>query len=97
MPTLNAMDPKRFYILLALTTGHAHGYLIERRVREESKGAVYLSFTSLYRLLKSLEKANLIEDRGNLVYALTGKGRARLKWEAGHWQDAAGAALRRLG
>jgi DNA-binding PadR family transcriptional regulator len=51
-----------FHILLALAAGERHGYAIMRTVAADTDGAVRLGPGTLYRTLRDLLAAGLIEE-----------------------------------
>lgn len=74
------LEHKKFYILTTLAASPMHGYGIQALIQRDSGLHVYVSYTSLYRVLEQLVKQRLItetedEDR---VYVITRLGRARL-------------------
>ena len=81
-----------FEILLALSTGEAHGYAILRAVEERTGGATSLHAGTLYRALARLVETGLIEemedapaeggDERRRYYALTPLGRSVARAEA---------------
>lgn len=99
------MKPQWFQILLALSSQDLHGYGIQRVVLDQTEGHMRLWPAMLYRSLTKLEDGGLIEqvdtpdrepeDERRQYYALTQRGRARLKEEAemlARWAEAAGQA-----
>jgi DNA-binding PadR family transcriptional regulator len=96
------LKPQWFQILLALSGRDLHGYAIQRAVLDQTDGHIRLWPAMLYRSLATLEEHDLIqqveapagepEDERRLYYALTSKGRDRLREEAemlGRWAAAA--------
>lgn len=96
------LKPQWFQILLALSGKDLHGYAIQRAVLDQTDGHIRLWPAMLYRSLGTLEKGDLIgqtappanepDDERRLYYALTSKGRERLREEAemlGRWAAAA--------
>lgn len=81
------------YILLAIQSQRAHGYLIEQYLR--AMGIAEVQLTTLYRTLRQLEKEGLVrsvweaqsEGPARRVYTLTDAGRS--------WLDAGAAFLER--
>ena len=80
----------QFHILLTLAEGQRHGYGIMQEVERRTGGAVELGPGTLYRSIKQLLAADLIEgteERGpgegsarnrRRTYGLTSRGKARL-------------------
>ena len=56
------MRPVEFYILLALARGEQHGYAIMQRTEESSGGDVKLDAGTLYRAIKRLRDAGLLDE-----------------------------------
>jgi DNA-binding PadR family transcriptional regulator len=56
------LTPAVFHILLALAGGERHGYAIMREVASMTSGALKLGPGTLYRSIKSLLAAGLIEE-----------------------------------
>ncbi len=85
------MKPQWFQILLALGSGHLHGFGIQRAVLAQTDGSMRLWPAMLYRSLSRLEAEGLIEavaapkgepdDERRQYYGLTVYGRARLREE----------------
>ncbi len=86
------LRPPIFLILLALGEGELHGYALAQRVRAVSGGAVRIASGPMYRHLKRLLDAGLIEeseerpdpevdDERRRYYGLTGLGRQVLELE----------------
>jgi DNA-binding PadR family transcriptional regulator len=94
MPT--PLDLKQYYILLALSDPPLHGYAIYQQIIEDSQQSLYISFTSLYRLLKAMTNRGLIEARPSSTYALTRTGHMHLALAADDLQAAAILAHQRL-
>ena len=64
-PDVDAMlplQPAAFHILLALSTGDAHGYGIIQDVEARTGGALRLSPGTLYRTIQYLLEEGLIEE-----------------------------------
>ena len=86
------LKPQWFQILLALSGKDLHGYGIQRAVLAQTGGHMRLWPAMLYRSLAKLEGGGLIEqvtppedepeDERRQYYALTEKGRIRLREEA---------------
>jgi DNA-binding PadR family transcriptional regulator len=94
MPT--PLNLKQFYILLALADRPLHGYAIYQQIINDSRQSLYISFTSLYRLLKVMTARGLIESQANATYTLTHVGRQRLTFAVNDLQTAATLAYQRL-
>jgi DNA-binding PadR family transcriptional regulator len=56
------LQPAAFHILLALSTGDAHGYGIIQDVESRTDGALRLSPGTLYRTIHYLLEEGLIEE-----------------------------------
>jgi DNA-binding PadR family transcriptional regulator len=84
------LTPAAFHVLLALSDGPKHGYLILKDVEERTSGAVRLSTGTLYGLIKRFLDDELIvelpaEDDGHerrRPYKLTPFGRQVARGEA---------------
>lgn len=87
------MRPVEFYILLALAGGELHGYGIIQATERQSEGRVTLDPGTLYRALRRLRDAGLLEESGRReagdldarrrrYYTLTASGRACAAQEA---------------
>ena len=100
------MKPQWFHILLALSERDLHGYGIQRAVLDRTDGDMRLWPAMLYRSLATLEEAQLIvqavtpddepDDERRQYYALTSRGRERLREEArrlAQWAAAANEAM----
>jgi DNA-binding PadR family transcriptional regulator len=90
-------------ILAALEDGPAHGYLVARRVEENSDGQLGLHEGSLYPVLHALEERGLVQatleaqgERSRRVYQLTEAGHRLLKQEREAWRGYAAAVERAL-
>ena len=77
------MKPVWHQILLAIATGHEHGYGIREAVEERTSGAMRLWPTTLYGTLQRMTEAGLLEEhavpddpRRKRVFSLTAPGRA---------------------
>ena len=93
------MDPKEFYILLALSYEPMHGYAIQRQIELDSRSALHFYPASFYRILERLHVRGLIEvarQHSPVTYSLTERGRRTLKFEADGWRDAGRLAQQRL-
>ncbi|MDQ2913413.1 MAG: PadR family transcriptional regulator [Chloroflexota bacterium] len=81
------------YVLLAISTRKAHGYFIEQYLR--SLGLAQVEMTTLYRMLRQLEKDGLVRSvweaqaggPARRVYTLTGTGRALLDTGASYLEQ----------
>ncbi len=56
------LTPAVFHILLALVTQERHGYSIMREVEAYTQGKLRLGTTTLYRSIKQMLAAHLIEE-----------------------------------
>jgi PadR family transcriptional regulator PadR len=94
------LDPKQFYILLALSAGPMHGYAIGRQTARDSQNALHLYPATLYRLLEVMARRGLVEiayaEGKRTAYRLTLAGQRRLKAEGVGWSDAAQAVRQRV-
>ena len=91
-PTLS-MTPAIYQILLALADAERHGYGIMQEVAERTEDEVRLGPGTLYRSIKQMRQAGLIQatesddrldedgDRRRF-YRITTTGRRALEWEA---------------
>ena len=81
------LAPAVFHVLLALADGEKHGYAVIKEVRRRTSGAVSLSASTLYGIVKRLVENGLIEesserpdpaldDERRRYYGLTNFGRA---------------------
>jgi DNA-binding PadR family transcriptional regulator len=86
------LTPATFHILLALAGQERHGYSIMREVESYTDGALHLGPTTLYRSIKQMLAARLIEeteerpdpeldDERRRYYRLTAFGRQVLRVE----------------
>jgi DNA-binding PadR family transcriptional regulator len=76
-----------FHVLLSLSKGERHGYLIMKEVEQRTSGAVRLSTGTLYGIIKRLLDARMVEevaaeDPRRRAYRLTPCGRAVARAEA---------------
>lgn len=89
-PTLK---PVLFWILLVLSDGAVHGYGILKEIEARTAGDIRLEPGNLYRYLRRLLDADLIEevtsesdpasaDTRRRYYAVTAKGREAVRAEA---------------
>ncbi len=80
------LQPYEFQVLMVLSEGDLHGYGIRRATSERTDGKLRLDPGVLYRTLRRLAEANLIEESGRRpaadlddqrrrYYALTDLGR----------------------
>jgi DNA-binding PadR family transcriptional regulator len=87
------LTPAVFHILLALSAGERHGYAIMREIAAATQGQMRLGPGTLYRSIKQLLAAGLIEesaerpdpaldDERRRYYRLTGFGRQVAQAEA---------------
>lgn len=58
------LTPAVFHILLALADGERHGYSILREIEQFTDGQVRLGPTTLYRSIRQMLAAGLIEEVG---------------------------------
>lgn len=56
------LTPALFHVLIALSEGPRHGYLILKEVEEKTEGRVRLSSGTLYGIVKRLLKDGLIRE-----------------------------------
>ena len=93
MTTEVPMTPAVYQILLSLADGDRHGYGIMQEVEERTDGEMRLGPGTLYRSIKRLRKARLIEglEASELIgedadrrrfYRITASGRKMLEDEA---------------
>jgi DNA-binding PadR family transcriptional regulator len=61
-PNPTVLTPAAFQILLVLASGERHGYEIMIEIARQSQGALRLGPTTLYRTIRALLKAGLIEE-----------------------------------
>ena len=81
------------YVLLAISTQKAHGYFIEQYLR--SLGLAQVEMTTLYRMLRQLEKDGLVRSAweaqaggpARRVYTLTDAGRTLLDTGASYLEQ----------
>jgi DNA-binding PadR family transcriptional regulator len=87
------LSPAVFHILLALVAQERHGYSIMREVESYTDGSLRLGTTTLYRSIKQMLAAHLIEeaeerpdplldDERRRYYRLTSFGRQVLRAES---------------
>ncbi len=82
------MKPAWFQILVAIATGHSHGYAIRQAVEKRTEGRIQLWPATLYGTLRQLREAGLVEEqelatdaRRKRSFVLTEVGRAVLDGE----------------
>lgn len=85
----STLTPLMFQILVALSAGDRHGYAILQEIEERTGGAFRVGAGTLYRAIKQLVDARLMEeiegDDGHSqrrTYRLTEAGRARAAADA---------------
>ena len=91
-------------ILKALSWGPSHGYAVARWIQQATDDALAVGEGSLYPALHRLEEREWItstwgpseNNRQAKYYALTRRGRARLKNEADNWRRYATAIFAAL-
>jgi PadR family transcriptional regulator, regulatory protein PadR len=89
-------------ILRSLQQGPSHGYEVSRWVRERTDGVLTLEDAALYQALHRLEEEGSIDSEWGLsennrrakYYALTVKGRRRLRQGIVGWKRYAAAVFR---
>lgn len=91
------LSPPVFHVLLCLSNGERHGYLIMKEVEERTGGAVRLSTGTLYGLIKRLLDGGMIAeapaaDPRRRAYRLTPFGRAVARAEAERLESLVDAA-----
>ena len=94
------LTPAAFHVLLALSDGAKHGYLILKDVEERTSGAVRLSTGTLYGLIKRfLDDELIVElpaeedgDERRRPYKLTPFGRQVARAEAVRLEQLVAAA-----
>lgn len=91
-----------FHVLLALVSGHRHGYVIAKDIEAATNGTVRVGPTTLYRTLKQLvgdgwiaEEESEYHDQRRRVYSLTDRGRDIAAAEAKRLTDAVSIARER--
>jgi transcriptional regulator len=91
-------------VLKALSFGPAHGYGVARWIEHATDDALAVGEGTLYPALHRLEERGWIaaswgaseNNRHAKFYALTKRGRARLRLEAENWRRYAAAVFRAL-
>lgn len=81
------LELKRYYVLLALASGPLHAWGVHQQAIEDSSQSLYLSPTTLVRLLKQLERRGFVDVVGRHqagsqdipIYALALSGRRLLR------------------
>jgi len=102
------LKPNHFHILGVLAGGPAHGFAIQRAVREETAGAVRLWPATLYGALEELVAQGWIaevtdprdrpaESGKRRYYRITRSGRHALAAEVGRLEELAAQFKTRLG
>ncbi|MGD8329542.1 MAG: PadR family transcriptional regulator [Acidobacteriota bacterium] len=88
------LTPLMFQILVALSGGDQHGYAILQEIEERTGGAFRIGAGTLYRAIKQLVDADLIEeiagDDGHSqrrTYRITQQGRERAAADARVFRD----------
>lgn len=61
-PTLLPLPVSQMHILLALVTGDKHGYAIMKEIEAYTQGTVTMGPGTLYRAVKQMLRAGLIEE-----------------------------------
>lgn len=83
------MRPPVLHLLLALSSGPAHGYALKQEVERRAGGLIRMGPGTLYESIQRMERRGLIEevtregDAGSRrrTYSITALGRAALKGE----------------
>lgn len=91
-------------ILRTLAWESMHGYAISRWIRDRSRDVLSIEGAALYQALHRLERRRLVSsawgtsenNRKAKFYALTEKGRTRLRTESATWREYADAVTRVL-
>jgi DNA-binding PadR family transcriptional regulator len=91
---LTVLSNAALHVLLALGDGPRHGYAIMQAVADESGGGVQLGPATLYRTLRTLHDAGLVQEVAHTDPADDARRRYYHITEAG--QDAVRGQLRRL-
>jgi DNA-binding PadR family transcriptional regulator len=91
------LSPPVFHVLLSLSQGERHGYLIMKEVEERTGGSVSLSTGTLYGIIKRLLDAKMIvevsaADPRRRAYKLTSFGRIVARAEAERLESLVDAA-----
>lgn len=102
--TLAPLEPKRFFVLLALSKEPMHAYAVHEQAVIDSASSLYLSFASLRRILAAFEQSgHVLQAQPHRVgphdiprYALTPRGQQLLKMTAARLESAAMLVRRRV-
>ena len=97
------LSPKAVLILATLCDGYRHGYAIRKEIDARTEGTVRLGVTTLYRLLKQLLAAGLVEesehrplpqfdDERRRYFSITPAGRRALRAELARLERVLAAA-----
>jgi DNA-binding PadR family transcriptional regulator len=91
------LSPPMFHVLLSLTQGDRHGYLIMKEVEQRTSGAVRLSTGTLYGIVKRLLDGRMVaevatDDPRRRAYRLTPFGLAVARAEAERLESLVDAA-----
>lgn len=91
------LSPPMFHVLLSLSQGGRHGYLIMKEVEQRTGGAVRLSTGTLYGIVKRLLDSGMVtevatDDARRRAYRLTAFGRAVARAEAERLESLVDAA-----
>ena len=101
------LSPNAVLILSTLVDGYRHGYAIRKDVEARTDGAVHLGVTTLYRLLRQLLQAQLVEesnerpearfdDERRRYFRITAAGRRALRTELQRMEAVLDAARKPL-
>jgi DNA-binding PadR family transcriptional regulator len=99
------LTPAAFQVLLALATGHSHGYAVMQFIEQLTDASVRLGPGTLYRTIGRLLADGLVEeveggdpdaphDARRRYYRLTPQGRQAAQAEAALHQRLAAAAMK---
>lgn len=91
------LSPPMFHVLLSLSQGDRHGYLIMKEVEQRTGGAVRLSTGTLYGIVKRLLDGGMVtevatDDPRRRAYRLTAFGLAVARAEAERLESLVDAA-----
>ena len=91
------LSPPMFHVLLSLSQGERHGYLIMKEVEERTSGGVRLSTGTLYGIIKRLLETAMVEevaadDPRRRAYKLTAFGKTVARAEAERLESLVDAA-----
>lgn len=97
------LSAKAVLILATLADGYRHGYAIRKEIESRTEGAVRLGVTTLYRLLRQLLAAGLVEesarrplpqfdDERRRYFSITPAGRRALRAELARLERVLAAA-----